>query len=117
MTSEDAETDAIAILAATLFPCLSRYRVMYLRKESIPLGRVRSEIGTHPVRYDPVRISSWAGKMMCVHFFCQLSVWTAGNMLHVQAFGLCSEGVSGVPEWAIDPEGDVEGRERQIPSG
>lgn len=69
MTSEDAETDAIAILAATLFPCLSRYRVMYLRKESIPLGRVRSEIGTHPVRYDLVRISSWVGKLMCVLFF------------------------------------------------
>lgn len=35
-TSEEAETDAIEIPAATLFPCLSRHRVMYLGKESIP---------------------------------------------------------------------------------
>lgn len=38
MTSEEAETDAIAIPVVTLFPCLSRHRVMYLGKESILRG-------------------------------------------------------------------------------
>lgn len=55
---------------------------MYLAKESIPLGRVRPEIGTC-VRYCPVHISRERGKRWAILYnFCQLSLWSDDNVLH-----------------------------------
>lgn len=84
MTSEEAETNAIAIPVVTLFPCLSRHRVMYLGKESILGGGLSDrDRRLSALLSSAHKLQAGETMGMFVHFSSrQLSVWTAGSVLY-----------------------------------